>query len=131
MACMANTLAGCCKVENPSGMTPVETVQKYFYYWNAKSDRGMSSLEYKGMPKGDRELYYVNSVKLNSCTQDENYDKSGWPEPWYQNPYDCARVYADFTIDTKDRPSETYTYTFYLVKESKNADWIIAMYGQG
>lgn len=36
MACMANTLAGCCKVENPSGMTPVETVQKYFYYWNAK-----------------------------------------------------------------------------------------------
>lgn len=122
------------KVENPSGMTAEETVQRFFSYWNEKNDKGMDSLEYEKLPKGGRELYYVNSLKLNSCIERKNYNKKDWNEPWFSNPYDVACVDTNFTIDVRKGSaltSGTYGYTFYLVKESKDADWMIVMYGQG
>lgn len=122
------------KIENPSGMTAEETVQRFFYYWSTKNDKGMNSLEYGKLPKGGRELYYINSLKLNSCVKRKNYNKKDWYEPWFSNPYDVACVDTDFTIDVKKGgvfTSGTYGYTFYLVKKDKNADWIIVMYGQG
>ena len=131
---MANTLVGCGgKVENASGMTAEETVQKYFNYWNKKNDKGMSSLEYKKLHRADRQLYYLNSVKLNRVEL-KNIDENEWNESWYQNPYDFTCVEANFTIDSKignALSSGTYDYQFYLVKESENADWLILMYGQG
>lgn len=135
VVCMANIVAGCGgKVVKPTGMTAEETVQKYFYYWNSKNDKGMRSLEYKKLQGADRQLNCLNSVELKSCIQRENFDKNEWNESWYKNPFDCTCVDANFTIDAKNGSafsSGTYTYEFFLVKESENADWIIVMYGQG
>lgn len=121
------------KVDNPTGMTPEETVQRYFYYWNEKSSSGMDSLVYEKQQGGNKDLNKLNSVLLNSCN--ERTEKEDWYEPWYQNPYDYTCVDVSFTVDYKGKGGSglsngTYDYKFYLVKESEESDWIIVMWGQ-
>ena len=78
-SCLFILLTGCnTKVDNPHGMTATETVQKLFYYWNAKNEKGMRSLEYEKMPKGESQFYYLISVKLNRCTESEDFKKGTW-----------------------------------------------------
>lgn len=128
---IAVNFASCTKkVDNPIGMTPEETVQRYFYYWNEKNAAGMDSLIYE-KSRGNKQLNKLNSVELISCK--EYTEKENWYEPWYQNPYDYTRVDVTFTIDVKKGSAfsdGTYDYKFYLVKENENSDWIIVMLGQ-
>ncbi len=113
-------------------MTAEETVQKYFDYWNEKDEQGMRSLEYEKIPQGERQLDLLNSVKLDNCIERENIDKSDWCQPWYPDPYDFTCVDTTFIVNAKEGSvfsSGTYYYNFWLVRESKDLDWIIVSFG--
>ena len=122
------------KVDNPTGMTPEETVQKYFDYWQEKNPAGMDSLVYEKMQGAEAGLDQLNSVELTACQ--ERTEKENWNDLWYENPYDYTCVDVSFTIDYQNGGAAgfsngRYNWQYYLVKESENSDWIIVMWGVG
>lgn len=122
--------AGCSetKISNPDGMTPVETVQRYFYYWQEKNIDGMNSLVYYTM-RSINSKQISKSIKLNSCveeTEDIEYN-----DDWYKNPNKYTCVDASFEEiyqrDGDENFTDTANWQFYLVKEFNNTNWFIVM----
>lgn len=129
---LTTMFSGC--TGNSNRLTAIETVQKYFDYWNDKDLKAMRSLVYENKTDGDHQLELLNSVTLDSCMERENIDKSDWYEAWYPNPYDFTCIDTEFTIDAKEGfilPNGTHAYGYWLVRESENSDWIIVAFGQG
>lgn len=118
--------------------TPEQTVRQYFEYWQAKNLNGMNSLKY-GSPLTSTELALddLNYVTLNSCKERTEY--IDFRKEWFDNktPYKIARVDVSFTVDYKNEDSTNFTngtydyWSFYLVKETENSDWVIVMQGVG
>ena len=122
------------EINNPSGMTPEETVERYFEYWQDKNSKGIDSLVYKSMQGVNYEMERLNSITLNSC--EERTEKIEWYQPWYPNPYDNTCVDVSFTTDYEGGCGSGHVngiqeVQYYLVKETDDSDWIIVMWGVG
>jgi hypothetical protein len=142
MLVAAFALTACAKpeiVDNPPGMTPEETVEKFFGYWSEKNLSGMNSLlggAYNDNPLDKITFHKQKSIELISCEEDA--EKPDWDDEsaqnWFRDPYDCASVTTRFIATV--RPGSILTkgehmYRFFLVKESAESDWMIVMYGAG
>lgn len=122
----------------PSGMSPKETVTYYYEQWNRKDSEKMNSVVCT------QDLYYDDfvgfiSVKLLECVEitDKNRVKEGFEPEWYdKKPYDIAYVETTFDVQYEDWTNTSLingkNYCgFYLVKDTKDSDWIIVSMGQG
>ena len=117
VAFTAAVLAGC--GSKAKSMTAVETVQKFFNYWNNKDQDGLQSLEYEKMPKAEWQFDLLNSVTLNNCDERKYSNKRDWPSYGYPNPYDFTCVVAQFTVDAKEGSAlgnQTYDWEFFILR---------------
>ena len=121
----------------PRGMSAEQTVAYYFKQYNARNLYGMQSVVYRDITSGyhDRFRFFVY-FRLISCEEykeDAQYYELGWgPRP---GPlYDVTTCWV--TYDLKYWPffqglGGRNTARYYLVKETKDSDWIIVTWGNG
>lgn len=113
--------------------SPEGTIARYFKYWNNKDVKGMNSLTIEarqGQNNNPDPLDGMLFVKLLDCTK--RLDNGYWQEDWYPDPYEYVCLDVSFEkhyLDEEDNRQENWQY--YLVKESADSDWKIAMYGVG
>lgn len=121
------------EIKEDTKMSAEETVKKYFEYESEKDINGMNSLLTDRKKLDQNAVADVESVRIISCK--ERSEESDWYEPWYENPYAHTCVDVTYEIVFKDGSMEgqsgTYTWQYYLIKESENSDWLIAEYGVG
>jgi len=115
-------------------LSPEEIVELYFTYWSDKNESNMDSLVKESKRSADFDLQNLNFVTLESCVKRE--DKGGWNDAWFDNPYDYVCVDVSFSVEYKSGfgggfDNGTYKWQYYLVKETKDSDWIIVMWGSG
>jgi|LSQX01.2.fsa_nt_gb hypothetical protein len=129
--------AGCSGAKAASN-TPEDIVRQNFEYWQAKDLAKMNSLVYgRPLTNTELELDELNYVKLNYYK--ERTENVEFRKEWFDNktPYKFAQVDISFTVDYKTEGSTNYNngtyeyWSFYLVKETENSDWVIVMQGVG
>ena len=116
----------------PGNLSATGTVQRYFEYWNAGNNNGMSQLTVDGQSLSSDEtdnfiatLYFFVSIE---CTQSALLDEKAHN---YDDYYDNAIVTTSFTY--KSTPGfgderfqqENTGWNFYLVKETESSPWRI------
>ncbi len=125
-----------CSTSTTKSMSPEETVRCYFSQFSDKSQSGMDALVYEKMRGKDFDLNHLNSVKLISCTEENDTSKISSNKEWYSNPYKVALVHVAFDINYKSGGSSggfnngRYNWDYYLVKENEKSDWIIVQWGK-
>lgn len=117
-----------------------DVIRYYFSCWNAKDTAGMDDCRITQ----DRGLYsyedleYQAEIRLHSLTsfsKDEIGDQ--FDAEWYASPVDIALVEASFYIEYNDLGKESFVsegvehsgYRFWMVKESEDTPWRIALQG--
>ncbi|OJU10347.1 MAG: hypothetical protein BGN88_02230 [Clostridiales bacterium 43-6] len=120
-------LVGCVKTTRPQGQSPEETVQLYFSYWQMKSIHKMDSLVMPQQRGADYELNKLQSIALKSCKETKN------PE---EKSELSTMVYVEFEVNYKGGSGSgmengVYHWSYRLVKETEEKDWMIAGWGAG
>ncbi len=117
------------------GMTPEETVRYYFERMVKRDEAGMNAVVAEELRGAEAELEHLVSVKLLSCEQETDESVMPFQDHWYDgDPYDIALVRATFEIEYENGggggfDNGEYHWNFWLVKDSEEADWQIAMSG--
>jgi hypothetical protein len=116
-------------------MTPEETVRYYFERMGKKDQGGMDSVLVEEQRGADAELDHLISVEMVSCVQEKDESVLPFQDQWYtKDAADKALVRAAFKIEYENGggagfDNGEYHWYFWLVKESQNSDWRIAMSG--
>ena len=114
----------------PSGLTPTETMFKYFEYLNEKNVEKSNSLLYETYAKNDEEYLFdeLNKISVKSCAEiSPDFD---WYEPWYRSPFAYSCVVAEVDVDCISDKWLIYTKDFasveiYMIKATEDSDWRI------
>ena len=127
-------LVGCSRMEPQAEMvlSPEETVEKYFSYWIEKNNEMMNSLVAERKKAVVYELERMTFLELNSIEAGD--ERCSWNDAWYEEPYEHTYVNVTFTIEFLDGhgagfSNGTYSWQYYLVRESEESEWLIAMWG--
>lgn len=134
------SLLGCTRLTTqkevipPAGMSPEETVEYYFKQWSNKSSYGMDSVVYSKNRGAEFDLNKLNYVKLLSFVEETDKSKINLSESLYPNPYKVTMVNVKFIVDYKSGggggfSNGSYSWQYYLVKDSEKSDWIIVEWG--
>ena len=118
-----------------SRRTAEQTVTEFFDALNAKDAEAYNAL----MATPVQDPVFDEGVS-DTVTATNNLGHIGdFPAEWYENPYANRVVVADFTrtITTKgglfgggSKTTQEMRWEFYLVRESADAEWKIAAYGE-
>jgi len=126
--------------EPPKGTSPIDVVRQFFDRWNAKDLAGMDACRVEsdeGLYASD-ELAYEQSVELIRCEEQSKEEAlARFDQSFYDMPYDVALVLSDYVVHYNEagkafyaRDSVEHTgFQFWLVKESADGGWRIAMQG--
>lgn len=119
----------------PEGMSPEETVRYYFERMDQKDRPGMDAVVAEDQRGADAELEHLVSVSLIGCEEETDADGLGFNESWCAGePYDIAKVRDRFDIEYENGggggfDNGQYDWSFWLVKENADANWMIVMWG--
>ncbi|MBQ6051860.1 MAG: hypothetical protein IJL30_01065 [Clostridia bacterium] len=114
----------------PSGLTPTETLFKFFEYLNEKDTEKANSLLYEAYARSEEEYAFddLTKISVKSCAEvPSDYD---WYDPWYRSPADYVCVVAEVSVDCN--ADKWYIYNkdsssveVYMIKTSDDSDWRI------
>jgi hypothetical protein len=116
----------------PAGLTPTETLFKYFEYLNEKDAEKANSLVYETYAKSDEEFAFdkLTKISVKSCAEvPSDYD---WYDPWYKSPAAYVCVVAEVSIEASEDQwliytTESSSIEIYMIKTSDDSDWRIIM----
>ncbi len=114
----------------PTGLTPTETLFKFFEYLNEKDVEKANSLLYEAYARSEEEFAFDELIKISvkSCAEvPSDYD---WYDPWYKSPADYVCVVAEVSVDCNADnwyiyQKDSSSVEVYLIKTSDISDWRI------
>ena len=92
----------------------------------------MNSLVIESKKLVDYELERITHLELVKIEAGD--DRCNWNNAWYDDPYDHTCLNVSFIIEFKDGHGAgfrngTYNWQYYLVRDSKDSNWLIVMWG--
>ncbi len=118
------------KFAPPSGLSPTETMFKYFEYLNEKDIQKVNSILYEAYARTDTEYDFDSLTKISVLSCAEVPTDFDWYEPWYKEPFAYVCVVAEINVDCEGKEYLIYSngansVEIYMIKTSENADWRI------
>ena len=112
----------------PAGLSPTETMFKYYEYLNEKDPVKANSIVYEAYMRSDTEYDFENLVKLSVLSCAEVPSDFDWYEPWYRSPAAYACVVAEINVDCSNEKYLVYSkgqnsVEIYMIKETEDSDW--------
>jgi len=118
----------------PRGMSAEQTIAYYFKQYNARNLRGMQSVSYRDLKASSYQFPFLLYAKLISC--EERRESAQYY--YYAQKWDSVPVY-DFTVcwvtyEVKHWGGDQgfdgpHSFYYYLVKETKDSNWMIVSWG--
>ncbi|MDR0897614.1 MAG: DUF4829 domain-containing protein [Oscillospiraceae bacterium] len=119
--------------------SPEGVVRRYLEGWSAHDAAAMDACLLPALRGSDFEGFeHIGSIEIIACVEQSEAATSARFDPTiYENPYDTALVVADYTIHYDEAGQAFYLrdsatregFHYWLVKESADGDWLIAMQG--
>jgi hypothetical protein len=127
-------------LQTPSeAQSPEGVVRRYLEGWSAHDAEAMDACLLPALRGGDYEGFeHIGSIEVIGCAeQSEQAAIARFDPAIYENPYSIALVVADYTIHYDEAGRAFYLresaaregFHFWLVKESADGEWLIAMQG--
>lgn len=120
---------------NEKRISPEETLQRYFDFWNNKNLNGMKSLTTEQNIDYQLErLEYVKLNKVSECSEAINKCNNDIVNHLNKKPYQTRFFCINFDFKYKEgmsgpMSSGNYNWSFLLIKENRKSKWIIKAYG--
>jgi hypothetical protein len=129
-------------VLNPPALsteTPEGVVRRYLEGWSAHDAAAMDACLLPALRGGDYEGFeHIGSIEVITCAEQSEAAATARFDPTiYENPYAIALVMTDYAIHYDEAGQAFYLresamregFHFWLVKESADGAWLIAMQG--
>ncbi|MBO5036324.1 MAG: hypothetical protein J6D42_04520 [Clostridia bacterium] len=114
----------------PSGLSPTETMFKYFEYLNEKDIDKTNSILYEAYARNELDYKFDELTKVSVVSCAEVPTDFDWYEPWYKDPVAYVCVVAEVTVDCSGDDYLIYnkgsnSVEIYMIKTAEGADWRI------
>ena len=121
--------------------SPTEVVEQYFAYWNEKDTAKQNTLVAERIRSAGTDEEYLEYVHLLSCDEETRQDKLDEELERIKNSWEpdasyaavvyvtCDIKYTDNALRTNGLENDTYYWTFWLARQTKNEPWVIVDYG--
>jgi hypothetical protein len=119
--------------------TPEGVVRRYLEAWNAKDATTLAACLVPALRGGDYEGFeHIGSIAVLACAEQSEQAATARIDPAvFENPYDIALVVADYAIHYDEAGKAFYLqesarrdgFHYWLVRESADGGWLIAMQG--
>ncbi len=121
-----------------AALSAKQTVEAYFQAWHNKDSTLMRGFVVDNMKNIDHELDKLKDITLLSCEDQTADRRQMFSSAWYVNPADIAVFHVRFRVQCA-QPDDVvsgmtdgeHEMEYYLVKETADGPWIIAMWGNG